>query len=132
VFSNSSSGVYQDITTKHPAEALSLFYGKQREVGDGVGFNLSVFAIAFSEQDSGRGVSVRDSSDTHAGGLTPIYILCQALSIYWRAFTDSCKKRSASKQPEKDIERGKGYKDSRGIDFAFVDESQDLSAADLK
>jgi hypothetical protein len=40
--------------------------GQGREVGEGTSFDLAVFPVAFAQEDSGRGVSVGDSSDIHA------------------------------------------------------------------
>ena len=35
------------------------------EVGDGAIVDLAVFAEAFAEEDSGRGVAIRDDGDVH-------------------------------------------------------------------
>jgi hypothetical protein len=59
-------GVEENITAEHTPESSDFIRGERREVGDGSGFNLSVFPIAFAEEDSGRGVTVGDGRDIHA------------------------------------------------------------------
>ena len=60
------AGGDQLLALEGAAQHLDGIVGELGQIGQGAGFDLAVLAVAFAQQDSGRGVAVGDAGYVHA------------------------------------------------------------------